>query len=378
MNKADIKIKFPYLQRMLDKARSMFKIDMQKLRSADSSHLFWMDMTMLIIVIINLLYLFFGFLFQFNAIASGIHYVLPRFHDWYAENVFEHVFHYDLIFVGIYIAELLYRWIRSIYRKKYDKWWFYPFVHWYDVIMCIPIIKGFNFFAVVRLFGLVYRLQRLGVFDLTKTYVFKKSAFVSDVVVEEVADRVIAKMISMAQEEVQKGSPLMEKIVSNVVKPKEAEIVDYLSDRVGQAINISYTQYRSELQEYLFKKLKAAIHENQELKTLNYIPGIGNFIKETLDRAVADITFNTIDKIMLDIIAPDNTRGVKELTHGIIESFLDRSHPANQDLNQIIVGIVHDSLEEIKQSVLMKEWKIEQAKVKKAKIEEEIRESQNI
>ena len=44
---------------MLDKTRRMFKIDMQKLRTADSSHLFWMDLLMLIIVAINLLYLFF-------------------------------------------------------------------------------------------------------------------------------------------------------------------------------------------------------------------------------------------------------------------------------------------------------------------------------
>lgn len=363
---------------MLDKARRMFKIDMQKLRSADSSHLFWMDLLMLLIVTINLLYLFFGFLFQFPFFGAFVKTISVDFHDWYAYYIFPNVLQYDLIFVGIYVAELIFRWIRSIYRKKYDSWWFYPFVHWYDVIMCIPIVNGLNFFGIVRLFGLVYRLQRLGVFDLTKTFVFKKSAFVSEIVVEEVADLVIAKMITMAQEEVQKGSPLVNKIVVNVIKPKEDAIVDYLTNRIGEAMNVSYTQYRGELQQYVFKILKEAIHENQELKTLNYIPGLGNFIKETLDRAVADITFNTIDKLMQDIIDPNNTRGVKEVTHGLIESFLDNSHPQNHELNDMIVGIVNDSLEEVKQSVLMKEWKIKQAKEKKAEIEQEIKKSKNI
>lgn len=363
---------------MLDKARRMFKIDMDKLRSADSSHLFWLDLTMLIIVIINLSYLFFGFLFSFQIFEAFINKLSHPFHDWYAATIFPHIFQYDLIFVAIYIAELLFRWIRSIYRKKYDKWWFYPFVHWYDVIMCFPILHGLNFLGVVRLFGLVYRLQRLGVFDLTKTFVYKKSAFVSEVVVEEIADRVIAKMITMSQEEIEKGSPLVGKIVNNVIKPKEDIIVDYLSNRIGEALNISYTEYRSELQRYVFKILKESIHENQELKTLNYIPGLGNFIKETLDSAVADITFNTIDKLMKDIIDPTNTRGVKEVTHGIIESFLDNSHPANQDLNKIVVGIVNDALEEVKQNVLQKEWKINQAKERKAELEQEIRESKNI
>ena len=363
---------------MLNKARRMLKIDMQKLRTADSSHLFWMDLTMLLLVPLNLIYLFFGFLFQFDVISASINYILPKFYVWYNENVFPHIFLYDLIFVGIYIAELLFRWIRSIYRKKYDKWWFYPFVHWYDVIMCIPIIDGFNLFGIVRVFGLVYRLQRLGVFDLTKTFVFKKSALVSEVLVEEVADRVIAKMISMAQDEVQKGSPLVNKIVNNVIKPKEEAIVDYLTDRIGEAMNISYSPYRGELESYIFKIIKEAIHENQELKSLNYLPGIGGFIKETLDRAVADITFRTVDKLMTDIIDPNNTRGVKEVTHGVIESFLDHTHPKSHELNDMIVGIISDSLEEIKEAVLMKEWKIKQTKAKKAELEDEIKASKNI
>lgn len=363
---------------MLDKVRSMFKIDVEKLRSADSSHLFWMDLSMLIIVIINLLYLFFGFLFQFSFFAQSIHYVSAAFHDWYATHIYHNVLQYDLIFVGIYVAELLFRWIRSIYRKKYDNWWFYPFVHWYDVIMCIPIINGLNFFGFIRLFGLIYRLQRLGVFDLTKTFVFKQSAFVSEVVVEEVADRVIAKMITMAQEEVQKGSPLVTKIVTNVIKPKEDAIVNYLTNRIGEAMNISYSQYRYELKIYVEKIISEAILENDTVDKLRYIPGLGKIFQETLDKAVADVTFNTIDKLMKDIIDPNNTRGVKEVTHGLIESFLDNEHPEGKELNNMIVGIVYDSLEEVKHAVLMKEWKIKQKLEEKRKTEEKIREKQKI
>lgn len=363
---------------MLEKAKRMFKIDMQKLRTADSSHLFWMDLTMLILVFINLSYLFFGFLFQFSFFSSSIAYLSTSFHDWYARNVFPHVFHYDLIFVGIYITELIFRWIRSIYRKKYDNWWFYPFVHWYDVIMCIPILNGLNFFGVVRLFGLVYRLQRLGVFDLTKTYVFKQTSFVSEVVVEEVADRVIAKMISMMQEEVQKGSPMVTRITANVIKPKEDAIVNYLTGRISTAINKTYSQNRQELKLYVENRVSEAILENETVDKFRYIPGLGKVFQETLDRAVGDITFNTIDKIMQDVINPNNTAGVKEITHGLIESFLDKNHPGNDELNSIIVGIVNDSLEEVKNTVLQKEWKVKQKKVEKHELEGKIQESKNI
>jgi hypothetical protein len=244
--------------------------------------------------------------------------------------------------------------------------------------MCIPILNGLNFFGFIRLFGLVYRLQRLGVFDLTKTFVFKQSAFVSEVVIEEVADRVIAKMLTMTQEEIQKGSPLLDKIVANVIKPKEDIIVNYLSNRIGEAMNLSYTQYRRELKVYVEKIISEAIHENDTVDALRYIPGLGKIFQEMLDKAVADITFNTIDKLMKDIIDPNNTRGIKEVTHGLLETFLDNRHPEGQELNTTIIQIINDAIEEIKQNVLQKEWKINQKLEEKRILEDKIRKSKEI
>ena len=88
---------------MLDKTRRMFKIDMQKLRTADSSHLFWMDLLMLIIVAINLMYLFFGFLFQFGFFSSSIHYISSDFYNWYNTQLYPHVLDYDLILGGFVV-----------------------------------------------------------------------------------------------------------------------------------------------------------------------------------------------------------------------------------------------------------------------------------
>lgn len=357
---------------MLDKLRSMFKIDMQKLRSADSSHLFWMDLMMLIIVFINLLYLFFGFLFRFSFFDQFIGHISAHFHDWYAQKVFPFVYEYDLVFVSIYVAELIFRWIRSIYRKKYDYWWFYPFVHWYDVVMCIPLLSGYNFFAALRLFGLFYRLQRLGVFDVTKTYFYKKSSFVSDLMVEELSDRVIAKMITMAQEEVQQGSPVLEKIVTNVIQPKEDLIVNYLSARISEAMKDSYAQNREELKAYIEKIIGEAVKENDTVDSLRYIPGLGKIFQDTLDRAVGDITFKTVDKLIRDASDPDNTRGIRELTHGLIGSFLDHDKGKNEEMNAMVISILNDSLEEIKRKVLVKEWKIKDLEEKKHQLEKTI------
>ena len=77
-------------------------------------------------------------------------------------------------------------------------------------------------------------------------------------------------------------------------------------------MNISYSQYRYELKIYVRKIISSqTILENDTVDKLEiYYRRLEGF-RETLDKAVADVTFNTIDKLMKDIIDPNNTRGVK-------------------------------------------------------------------
>jgi hypothetical protein len=357
---------------MFNKARRMFRIDMQKLRSADSSHLFPVDLVMLFIVLANLLYLLFGFLFQFGFIRAILHSVSPAFDEWYAQHIFPHIFTYDLLFVFIYILELAFRWVRSMYRKKYDQWWFYPFVQWYDVLMCIPLNSHVRFLGLLRLFGLFYRLQRLGVFDITKTYFSKKTTVMSEVMIEEVSDRVIAKMISMAQNEIAEGSPVIDNIVQNVIRPREEIIVSYISSRISEAVDSTYEENRDEMKVYLERIISEAVKENKTVDSLRYIPGLGKIFQDTLDRAVGDITFKTIDKLLHDLSNPENTYGIHKVTKGLIRSMLANRHPQNDDLRKMVVNIAHDSLEEIKKKVLIKEWKLRQLKEEKHQLEKDI------
>jgi hypothetical protein len=183
-------------------------------------------------------------------------------------------------------------------------------------------------------------------------------------------------MITMAQEEVQQGSPVIEKIVSNVIRPKEDAIVNYLSARISEAMKVAYSENRADLKEYVEKIISEAVKENKTVDSLRYIPGLGKIFQDTLDQAVGDITFKTIDKLMKDVADPQNTHGIKEVTHGLIQSFLDNNHPENDELKQMVISVINDSLEEIKRKVLIKEWKIKQLEIEKHKLEKDILKNQ--
>ncbi|MEZ5021997.1 MAG: hypothetical protein R2728_01825 [Chitinophagales bacterium] len=81
--------------------------------------------------------------------------------------------YYDLVFVGIFVLELSVRWTIAIFRNTYAKWFFYPFIHWYDVLGCIPL-SSFRALRLLRVFSMFYRLNRLGIIDMRSTYILSK------------------------------------------------------------------------------------------------------------------------------------------------------------------------------------------------------------
>jgi hypothetical protein len=338
------------------KLQRFFKIDQEKLRRSDRLGLLWLDVIMVILVVINLLLWIFDWSFQYDSFRFIIRSISEPFDAWYAVAIHPRASYLDLIFVAVFFTEFMFRWIRAIVLKRQSLWWFYPFTHWYDVLGMIPMNGTFKLLRLFRIFGMIFKLQRLGVIDLRSTQVYKLSKGVSDIFVEEVSDRVVVKVLDMVQAEIEKGGPVAEQIVRDVIKPREEVLANYLANRISEAIKLSYFQYRPELKEYVHKILSESIRENKEIDALRYLPGLGKVFQQMLDSAVSDITFNTIDKLMSDLADPNNTRGIKEITHGVIETFLDNEHPEQGMANYIMINTMVESLDVVKSHVMRKDW----------------------
>lgn len=338
------------------KLKRFFSIDTEKLRRSDRLGLFWLDVVMILLVILNLSLFLFDWSFQFMSFRHVLELVSAPFVRWYAESIHPRASYLDLIFVGIFFAEFLFRWIRAIVRKTQALWWFYPFTHWYDVLGMLPMNGTFKLFRLFRVFGMIYKLQRLGVIDLRSTQAFKLGKNISDIFVEEISDRVIVRVLEMTQAELEKGGPVADEIVRDVIKPREAVLANYLTARISEAVRHTYTGNRADLKAYVHQIVGEAIKENKEVDALRYVPGLGRVFQQMLDSAVSDITFNTIDKLMSDLADPNNTRGIREVTHGVIETFLDHEHPDRETATYIVVNTMVESLDVLKKHVLRKEW----------------------
>ncbi len=86
------------------------------------------------------------------------------------------------------------RWAVAIARGTYHRWFFYPFVHWYDLLGCIPV-GSFRWLRILRVVSLMFRLQKMGVVDFRDTYIGRSVIKYYRILVEEVSDRVVINVL---------------------------------------------------------------------------------------------------------------------------------------------------------------------------------------
>ncbi len=347
------------------KLNRAFKIDFEKLRKNGGTGFFVFDLLMLFIVGFNLSWIFFDISFRFDAFQNLVYKTWPAFYEFYAHKIHPNFIFYDMIFVAIFITELLFRWAIAIAKKEYDKWFFYPFIHWYDVLGCIPL-SGFRMLRFLRVFSMVYRLNRMGVIDLQSTWGYKQFMKYTSVVVEEVSDRVVVNVLNGVQDEVQKGNPVVGKIISDVVIPKQDQIIDWSSKKMGELTTEIFEKYSGNLRIYLENVVSRAVKENKEIQRIRLIPGVGKIVAEILDNSISDITYNAIKESIEDIGHERNKDMMKQISEQVLTKI---SSETDSEADELFKTVISDSIEVIKSEVEVKQWKLKEEIEKQKKVE---------
>ncbi len=356
---------------MLGKIRSFFTIDMDRLKTSREGLPLFVDIMMVLLVIINLGFIFFDWSYHYHSFRSLVGFISPSFNLYYSVRIHPNASYLDLIFVGIFISELLIRWGQSIYRKTHDKWFFYPIVHWYDVLGCIPMSGIFKSFRLFRIFGMILRLHKLGIINIESTYLYKKSKKYSELAVEEISDRVVTNVLTGAQNEITKDSPVVHNIVTRVLIPQKDKIDEWLNNQLSEIISMTYYQYRNDLNLYLQEIVKKSVHENPEIKRISLIPGIGNQIKIALESSISNITFNVVDNALEDMSKNKQIPALEDVTSHLLNAVaLDDDR--NAELNILMKSIAFETLEIVKKHVEIKLWKIKEFNERIKKLEQKI------
>jgi hypothetical protein len=326
----------------------MLNFSYSKLKSSHEGPWIILDLLMLALLIINLIWLLFDGLFATQAFKSVLASISPDLVTGYAP-VHENFVLYDLTFVVVFLTEFCVRWIASVMRKTYVRWYFFPFIHWYDLIGCIPL-GGARIFRFLRIISIFYRLQRYEIIDLRNTAVYRFIIFYYDVLVEELSDRIVVKVLSDAQKDIAAGSPLIEDISQQVLASRLPILTQWLSSvmvHIGESIE--HDDHGESVRSHVQKSVGKAVRCNSQVSTLKLVPMLGSTIEKTLEKSVTDIVTQSIINLLKDI-TPDKIDDFVE--HGI-----GRFSSEDNMLDQEVLLIVNECLELVKQHVSQQRWK---------------------
>lgn len=332
----------------------MLTVNRHNLKNSHQFIWFLLDFLMLGLLFLNLGLLIFDSTYGFVAVQKLMARHLPALDVLY-RPVHEHLLFVDGVFVAIFLGEFFARWGYSVRAKVYDRWYFYPFIHWYDLVGCVPI-GSFRFLRVLRVISIIHRLHQHRIVDLGQWRVYQLLSFYLEAFLEELSDLIVAKVLSGVQEEVKRGSPLFDRIQQDILRPRRTMISDYISSRVARASQEGYVPHQHALRRYLENRVANALKQNQELARLRDLPVVGPVLQRTLESSVGDIVASVIDEILIDLSSASN--------HAFIEDIVDAFLPARSDSgndaapqNDALIQLIVEILEAVKGQVAIKRWR---------------------
>lgn len=331
------------------------KVHYDKLRANKKSVAFLIiDLVMVSLVIISLCWMILDWHFTINFTRNFIEEYVPTFFNWYDKKVHPNYFEYDSYFIAVFLTELLIRWIIAIAQKKYYKWWFYPFIHWYDVLGCLPV-GTFRILRLLRVYGMIIRLDRKGFIDIKHTGIYRLIKRNVDIIAEEVSDKVVDNVLEGMQEEIYSDQGTINKIIKEVIQPNQDHLVEWMAIQFQQTNRLLYAKFSEDFEKYLKKNIEEAVHENREMKRLDNIPLLGKQITESLEHAISDITFRVINKTIKDLAEYNMQKELNEVATITFQS-LEKNN-IDDKLAMIIKEMVVQSLDIVREQVATKQWK---------------------
>ncbi|WP_250657598.1 ion transporter [Alkalimarinus coralli] len=326
----------------------MLKFSRDKLRASHEGIWFVMDFIMLGLLIINLILLLFDSLYMTDYFKATLDYISPSISESY-QPIHKNFILIDLAFVSVFFSEFCLRWIVAVRRKEYLRWYFFPFIHWYDLVGCIPL-GATRIFRFLRIFSIIYRLHKYKIIDLTNSKIFKFITFYYDVFIEELSDRIVVKVLSDAQKDLRQGSPLLDEIADKVVATRRETLSLWVSTMLTHAGNsIEDEKSGVMIRDHVKDSVSKAVRENSEVSRLKLVPVLGSTIEQTLESAVSDIVIQSVIHLLKDMSPQKITYF---MTHGITASQLEE-----KALNKEIIAILDECIELLKGHVSNQRWK---------------------
>ncbi|QFT83856.1 hypothetical protein FIU88_02605 [Halomonas sp. THAF12] len=315
----------------------------------ERAHLVW-DLFIIALVIANLGLLLFDSLFLLPPLNAAFEAVAPGLHGAYERHIHANFLTVDLAFVGIFLLDVLLGWAVAIAERHYHRWFFYPFVHWYDVLGCIPL-GGFRLLRILRVISLLHRLQRMGLIDVRRWYLYGVAAKYYDILLEELTDRIAIRMLDNVQQEIRAGDGLSAPVIERVVQPRKQALIREISQRLEAMAGDAYDRNRDDTLRYVRGLVGRTLAESPELRRLARLP-MGGPLTRGLEASLSDLACHLVDEALAGLKSSEFSALVEHLAESGFDAWLRTDPETERITEQVLV----DMLDLLKEQIAVKGW----------------------
>ncbi len=253
------------------------------------------------------------------------------------------------------IFELLARWAIAIKQQVYYRWFFFPFIHWYEVLGCFPQLRALRLFRAVVIGR---RLHQLGFQVLPQPWI-KRIKFYINLLLEELSDRVILTAIYNYRQQLT-DSAMQKSLIETLVDRNRADMEAVLLSllRTELAPQLQKLSGKSKGGTMIAREMGKAIEEGiantPELhRLLRLIPIAGSLIESQLQNIGHSIGENVVYSLNERLLEPELVDNViVAVAHSIAHIDTD-----NSALDTLIASIITDSLTEFEAQIKVQQWK---------------------
>ena len=274
---------------------------------------------------------------------------------WYQNHIHDSLRSAGGFFTLFLIAELLLRWAIAIKEKIYYRWFFFPFVHWYEVLGCFPQLRALRLFRAVIIGR---RLYQLGYQVLPQPWINRINFYI-DLVLEELSDRVILTTIQTFRQQLtdpQRQKSFIESTIARNRDEIEAAILSLLRQELAPKLK-ALTESASGgaiLASEMGNAIQEGLANTTELRRyLRMIPIAGSLIESQLQHVGHNIGENVVYALNERLLDAERIDALMvAIASGIAQ--IDTNNPA---LDHLIASIIDDGLTEFEAQIKVQQWK---------------------
>lgn len=309
------------------------------------------DIFMVFIIVFNLFCLGMNFFLMSNIgewFFNTIH--LPNVLEFYRSYLHPWVITTEAWFIIFLITELAVRWTIAIVNKHHARWWFFPFIHWYEILAIIPHLR---FLRLFRAGIIAYRLHELG-YKVVPDNIRIKAAFYYSVIMEELSDRVVISVIDGVRQELETSSS-HKKIIHDLVDHHRQLFTVALSSLLQESLAKTLQEQQPMITKKVGIIVNQAIEDTPELtQLLRLIPLVGGRIEQQI-QSIGQRLGENISIGLIEPFTAGSAHSPNE-NYQLIAEKVSELNIDNQYLEELVESVVFESLAAIRKQVKIKQW----------------------